>query len=163
VLFRSDTLAKKLDALPRVPYFLLSALLLLWLIQLRNGDGAFLARILPGLDAHAFLSEFFLKSTLAPGRLMASFILFQFAYLAATLLWKPIQTALGWFLLPLGQNSLYSYTMHVAMVALFYIVLPYLPGNVAALGTVNTSLQLLAVLAIWAMIQRQFLFKIVPR
>ncbi len=161
--FHRKTLTKKLSALPRGPYFLFAGLLFMWLAQLHSTNGAFLARLIPGLDTSALLSELFLKSALAPGRLIASFIVFQFAYLAATLLWKPIQSTLGWFLLPLGQNSLYSYTMHVAVIALFYSVLPYLPGNVSMLGTVNTSLQLLIVLAIWAMIQRRFLFQILPR
>jgi hypothetical protein len=65
--------------------------------------------------------------------------------------------------MPLGQNSLYSYSMHVIVIALFYIVLPFLPGNVLLRGTVNTCLQLLAVLAIWGMVQRRFLFGLVPR
>lgn len=161
--YHRDAVTKKLNALPRAPYFLFAGLLWLWLVQLRSTDGAFLARTFPGLDAHAFLSAFFLKSALAPGRLIASFIVFQFVYLAATLWWQPIQAALGWFLFPLGQNSLYSYSMHIAVIALLYVALPHLPGNVTMIGTVNTSLQLLAVLGIWVMIQRQFLFKIVPR
>jgi hypothetical protein len=161
--YHRETLTKKLNGLPRGSYWLFAGLLVLWLIQLHDTGGAFLTRLVPGLDAHAWLSEFFLKSTLAPGRLIASFVVFQFAYLTATLFWKPIQALLGWFLMPLGQNSLYSYTMHVAVIALLCSVLPHLPGNVTTLGTVNTSLQLLATLAIWAMIQRRFLFKIVPR
>jgi hypothetical protein len=109
------------------------------------------------------MSQFFLKSALAPGRLIASFIVFQFAYLAATLFWKPIWTGLGWLLLPLGQNSLYSYTMHVVVIGLFYTLLPHLPGHILEMGTLNTAVQLMFVLLLWAMIQRQFLFKVVPR
>ena len=47
--------------------------------------------------------------------------------------------------------------------ATFYVALPHLPIDIVAMGTLNTSLQLLAVLALWAMIQRGFLFRIVPR
>ena len=161
--YHRDALARKLSAIPRVPYFVFAGLLLVWLVRFHDTNGVILARLVPGLDVQTFLAGFFLKSALAPGRLIASFILFQFAYLAITLLWKPIQTFFGWLLLPLGQNALYSYTMHLAAIALFSIVLPYLPGTVATMGVVNTSIQLLAVLAIWTMIQRRFLFKIVPR
>jgi len=161
--FHRDALTRRLGNLPRVPYLLFTGLLLVWLMQLDANHGALLARVLPGLDTPSFMSEFFLKSALAPGRLIASAILFQFAFLAATLVWKPTAAALGWLLLPLGQNSLYSYTMHVVVIGLFYAVLPYLPGNITAMGTINTSLQLLAILAIWAMIQRRFLFRVVPR
>lgn len=161
--FQRKAIAKKLSGLPRLPYLLFTGLLLLWLTQLHATNGAFLARVIQGFDATAFLHEFFSKSALAPGRLIASAIAFQFGYLFVTLAWKPIVNAFGWLLLPLGQNSLYSYTMHVAVIGAFYIALPYLPGSLPTMGTLNTSLQLLAVLVIWGMIQRQFLFKVVPR
>ncbi len=137
--------------------------MLLWFAQVYGTNGASFAQLIPGLDAHVLMSELFHKSAVAPGRLAASFIVFQFAYLAVTLFWKPIWAAFGWLLVPLGQNSLYSYTMHVAVIGAFYIALPYLPGHITSVGTINTSLQLMAVLLLWAMIQRRFLFKIVPR
>ncbi len=161
--YHRDAISKMLSGLPRWPYLLFSGVLVVWLVHIYQTNGAFLARIIPGLNTQAFMSEFFLKSSLAPGRLLASFILFQFAYLMATLFWRPVWSALGWLLLPLGQNSLYSYTMHVVVIGLFYILLPYLPGQIQQMGTVNTSLQLLAILMLWAMIQRKFMFNIVPR
>lgn len=161
--FHRDAVAQKLKTLPRVPYFILAGLLLIWLIQLRNNDGAWLAQIFPGLNTETFLSSFFSKHTLAPGRLIASLIVFQFAFLATTLFWKPLSAAFGWLLLALGQNALYIYTMHVILIALLAALLPHLPGNIAADGLLNTGLQLCIVLALWAMIQRRFLFKIVPR
>jgi hypothetical protein len=161
--YHRDALTQKLSQMPRWPYFLFSGLLVVWLVRLYDTNGAFLAHLMPGLDTPSVMRELFLKSALAPGRLVASFILFQFAYLAATLLWKPIWAALGWLLMPLGQNALYGYTMHIAVIGLFYTVVPYLPGQVTTLGTINTSLQLMMVLLIWAMIQRQFLFRIIPR
>ncbi len=153
--FHRDALTKKLNSIPRVPYLILSGLLLLWLVQFRRGDDS----LLTGISS----SGFFLKSILAPGRLIASFILFQFTYLLATLLWKPIQATVGWLLRPLGQNALYGYTMHIAVIALFNIALARLPEGVPTSATDFTALQLLAVLAIRAMIRRRFLFKIVPR
>jgi hypothetical protein len=161
--FHRDALAKRLSTLPRLPYFFFAGLLLVWMMQLSATQGALLARWLPGLDTQSFMSEFFLKSSLAPGRLIASAILFQFAFLATTILWKPIAVTLGWLLLPLGQNALYGYTMHVVIIGLFYVALPFLPGNITAIGTINTTLQLSVILAIWAMIQRRFLFQVVPR
>ena len=161
--YHREALVSKLSQMPRLPYFLFSGLLLLWLMQLYNTQGTFLAPVLPGLDTQAFMHDFFLKGALAPGRLIASFIVFQFAYLAVTLFWKPVGAALGWLLMPLGQNSLYAYTMHIVVIGAFYAVLHFLPGNILAMGTLITSLQLLTVLAIWAMIQRRFLFRIIPR
>ena len=161
--FHRDNVQRKLSAMPRLPYLMFSGLLLVWLARLYGTQGALLSRFMPEATLQQFMQEFFLKSSLAPGRLIASFIVFQFAYLAATLWWRPIWAALGWLLLPLGQNALYAYTMHVAVIGLFYTTLPHLPLNVLAMGTLNTSLQLLTILAIWWMIQRRFLFRIVPR
>ncbi len=161
--YHRDVIAQVYSRVPRVPYMVLMGAISLWFVQLYQTDGAFLAPLSPGMDTHAFLLQFFLKSALAPGRLIASFFIFQFAYLALTVLWRPIQVALGWFLLPLGQTALYGYTMHVALIGMFTMVLPHLPADVTTLRGWNTSLQLLAVLVIWVMVQRKFLFKIVPR
>lgn len=161
--YHRDALARKLSAMPRWPYLAFSAVLFVWLLRLYGTQGSFLSHIIPGLDTQAFMNEFFLKSALAPGRLIASFIVFQFAFLAATLFWKPIWSALGWLLMPLGQNALYAYTMHVVIMGAFYVALPYLPINIMTQGNLNTTIQLLVVLAIWGMVQRGFLFRIVPR
>ena len=69
---------------------------------------------------------------------------------------------LGW-LVPMGQNSLYAYTMHVAFLVMFYALIPYLAFYSAFEITVNTVGQLLALAAIYVMIQKKFLFNIVPR
>ncbi len=161
--YHRDVLARAFSRVPRVPYMVLMGAVSLWFVQLYQTDGAFLALLSPGMDTHAFLLQFFLKSALAPGRLIAIFFFFQFAYLTLTVLWRPIQVALGWFLLPLGQTALYGYTMHIALIGLFTMALPHLPSDVTTLRGLNTSLQLLAVLVIWAMVQRKFLFKVVPR
>jgi hypothetical protein len=161
--FHRNMLARKIGALPRVPYMVFMGVLLVWLVQSNATASTVLTRLIPGLDTTTFMSEFFLKSALGPGRLLASAILFQFAFLAVTILWKPIAAAFGWLLLPLGQSALYGYTLHVAIIGLFYAILPYLPGNVTAMGTLNTALQLSAILMIWAMIERRFLFRFIPR
>jgi len=112
---------------------------------------------------HSIVRELFAKSTVAPGRILATAIVLQFAYLVLTYFWKPFWIALGWFFLPLGQNSLYSYTMHVVIIGGFYAVLPYLPVNVQAMGTLNTALQLGVLFLLWWFIRRQFAFDLVPR
>ncbi|HEX7588151.1 MAG TPA: OpgC domain-containing protein [Anaerolineae bacterium] len=161
--YHRESLAGRLSQLPRRSYFMLSALVLVWFAQVYATNGSALAQWIPSSDAGALMSELFNKSAVAPGRLAASFVVFQFAYLAVTLFWKPIWAAFGWLLMPLGQNSLYSYTMHVVVIGAFYAALPYLPGHITSIGTINTSLQLMAILLLWAMIQRQFMFRIIPR
>lgn len=161
--YHRDALAARLSQMPRLPYFMFAGLLLVMLIEFYGKQATLIGELVPGIEVQNVLAELFGKSTLAPGRLVASFIVFQFAYLAVTLFWKPLWAALGWFLLPLGQNALYAYTMHVLIVGGFQVMLPHLSVNIQAMGTFNTSLQLLALLAIWVMIQRRFLFRFVPR
>jgi hypothetical protein len=109
------------------------------------------------------VSNLFNKSAVAPGRILATIIVFQFIYLVLTYLWKPLWSGIGWFFAPLGQNSLYSYTMHVVIIGLFYVVLPYLPGQITEQGTINTALQLGVLVLLWILIRQHFAFEIVPR
>ena len=129
----------------------------------RVNDLKTLVQMYPGLDIKAFAEQLFNKNTVAPGRIIATVVVFQFGYLLLSRFWAPIQGAFGWLLSPLGQNSLYSYTMHVVIIGGFYILLPYLPGNLTSRGLINTSLQLGVLLALWGLIRRQFGFDVVPR
>ena len=140
----------------------MATLLFVWLLELYTPEVKVLARLYPGIDMPAIVQKLFNKSTVAPGRILATVITFQFAYLLCTFFWKPIWAMVGWFFLPLGQNSLYTYTMHVVIVGLFYVALPYLPG-IQEMGTLNTALQLGVLFLLWWLIRRQFAFDIVPR
>jgi len=152
----------RLSTVPKWPYFLFATMLFVWLLHLYSTEVKVLTRLYPGVDMQFIVSELFNKSTVAPGRILATLIVFQFAYLLCTFFWKPIWAIVGWFFLPLGQNSLYSYTMHVVIVGLFYVALPYLPG-IQEMGTLNTALQLGVLFLLWWLIRRQFAFDIVPR
>lgn len=160
--FHREPLTRQLRRLPAWPYMILSGVLLLGLIDLHGSLGA-LNELFPGATPQALGGQIFSKSALGAGRLVASAIVFQFAYLVATLFWKPIRACLGWLLLPLGQNSLYCYSMHVVVIGLFYSLLPRLSVDVLAMGLLNTCVQVLVVLVIWKMAERQILFKVVPR
>jgi hypothetical protein len=160
--YHRQTIYARASALPRWTYFMFSTLLFVWLLHLYSTEARVLMRLYPGLDMPFIVSELFNKSTVAPGRILATLIVFQFAYLLCTFFWKPIWGLVGWFFLPLGQNSLYSYTMHVVILALFYVALPLLPG-IQEMGTINTALQLGVLFLLWWLIRRQFAFDIVPR
>jgi hypothetical protein len=161
--YHRQALWNKFSQLPRWPYFAFTTLLFVWLLHLYSTDARALVRLYPGIDTNVLVAELFDKGTVAPGRIAATVIVFQFAYLALTFFWKPIWAMFGWILMPLGQNSLYSYTMHVVIVGLFYVLLPYLPGHIQEQGLLNTSLQLGVLLLLWFMIRRHFAFDIVPR
>jgi hypothetical protein len=52
---------------------------------------------------------------LRPLRLCLIALYFAVFFLFAHLLWRPLRAALGWFLLPLGQNSLWTFVVHLAL------------------------------------------------
>lgn len=161
--YHRQDLTRRFSTVPQWSYFLFAALLFVWLLHLYSTEARILERMYPGIDVQAIVDPLFNKSTVAPGRILATVIVFQFAYLVLTLFWKPIWSALGWFFTPLGQNALYSYTMHVVIIGGFYVVLPYLPIRVQEMGTLNTGLQLGVLFFLWWLIRRQFAFDIVPR
>lgn len=161
--FHRDTLWKLFRRIPRWPAFLISTALFLALLHLYTTDLKTLAAQYPNLDMQAITTALFSKSDVGPGRIVATVVVFQFAYLLLSRFWTPLHAIFGWLLAPLGQNSLYSYTMHVVIIGGFYILLPYLPGHLTERGLVNTSLQLGVLLSLWWLIRRQFGFDVVPR
>lgn len=161
--YHRDAIWKKLRGIPRWPYFVIATTLFLALIHLYSTDLKTLGQLYPGVDINAIATALFNKSNVAPGRIVATVIVFQFIYLLLSRFWVPLYAVFGWLLSPLGQNSLYSYTMHVVIIGGFYMLLPYLPGNLTERGTINTMLQLGVLVSLWWLIRRQFAFDIVPR
>lgn len=98
-----------------------------------------------------------------PGRVFAFAVFFPLLYLILTYLWRPLERALGWLLLPFGQNALYVYALHLFTIYLAALVLPYVPGFDRFNPLHNTPIQLASVLAIWALVKRQVLFDVIPR
>ena len=98
--------------------------------------------------------HFFDKGAVAPGRLLASFITFGFLYILVTLRWKEVQRLFGWLVLPMGQNALFAYTVHVVIVMIFSAfayVLSYDWNNY----WLNALLQLGGIFLIWFMIKKK--------
>jgi hypothetical protein len=148
----------------QLPHRLLFAWLTLFfglLIVIYATQGALLTPLIgePG----AFMQAVFLKNPVRVGRIVAALIVFPLAYLIVTYCWMPLDKVLGWLLLPLGQNSLYSYTMHLPIIVLWLMLFAFNPGTTLAEQIMNGTIQLAAVFMLWLMIRRQFLFRIVPR
>ncbi|MEM8531018.1 MAG: hypothetical protein AAGF95_09255, partial [Chloroflexota bacterium] len=96
-------------------------------------------------------------------RIIAALAVFPFAYLLLTYLWKPFSAIGSWLIMPLGQHSLYAYTMHVPLLIFDNLVLPDSPGFTFAGQSVNAFAQLVGVFIIWFLIKRRFLFSVVPQ
>ncbi|HVA24859.1 MAG TPA: OpgC domain-containing protein, partial [Chloroflexota bacterium] len=110
-------------------------------------------------DQYPWLRTLSYKPSEGPLRLLACLFVFQLARLLVTYLWRPIHAATSWLLLPLGQASLYAYTLH--LVVLFGVLAAASPyqGSEAF----NTGLQLATVMLVWALAKKKVLFNVIPR
>lgn len=109
------------------------------------------------------ITDPFDKASLGIGRLIFFGGTAALIYAAVTLLWRPIEQSVGWLLIPLGQASLYAYTVHLFTIVLAYNVPPYVGSDRAGWELHNTVGQLLLVLLVWAMVKRGVLFRVIPR
>jgi hypothetical protein len=118
-----------------------------------------MGRTMPALQA----IDLFDKSSLGIGRLAAFASMAVLVYAMLTRCWRPIERAVGWLLIPLGQASLYAYAVHLFVIVLAYNVPPYVGSDQPGWALHNTVGQLLLVLLIWAMVKRKLLFGLIPR
>src|SRR4029434_9114987 len=64
------------------------------------------------------IEQLFSKLDLRVGRLLVFAGFFTFAFVLVTVAWMPIRRVLGWLLLPLGQDALSAYILHLFVVVL---------------------------------------------
>jgi hypothetical protein len=159
--YHRERVARLLDIPHRRTLFAVSGVLLLALLVIYNSGGAVLRPLL-GTSAAPWLQDMTSKIGMRVGRVVAAAIVFPFTYGLATYLWTPLRRLTGWLLLPLGQNSLYSYTMHLPLL-LVVGLLPEWSGTTTAQQLLNLTVQLGAVLAIWWLVRQRVLFSVIPR
>lgn len=136
------------------------AVLLGWL-WLANRNG--LDPLVVPADTYAWLYDnAYTRVFLRPGRLLDLAVLLVVAYAVLTTCWKPVNRVVGWFWTPLGSNSLYVFVVHVFFVIAVasLAALPWLPVEDFWVGTLVHTV---VVLAIWAMVRRRVLFRVIPR
>nr|WP_313930062.1 OpgC domain-containing protein [Trichocoleus sp. FACHB-262] len=71
-----------------------------------------------------------------PIRLVTLLGLFPLLYMVVNTFWLPLNKALGKLLIPLWQNSLYAYVMHVPLTVLWFMI----PGLTTGSALVTTLL-----------------------
>lgn len=110
--------------------------------------------------------RYFTKNQLGILRLVNYLLVLVFGYALLTRFWKPIDKAFGWFLVPIGQASLYVFIWHIFLLMVAFNV-PYLRELTPAWGSGNLWLNTLAhtavLMALWAMVKTKFLFRWIPR
>ncbi|HBI5634255.1 TPA: OpgC domain-containing protein [Salmonella enterica subsp. enterica serovar Welikade] len=77
---------------------------------------ALLLHIIPPTEFNAFYHTWAAKNGLGPIRVLNDISLMVVVYLLLTWCWLPLYRLAGWFLIPLGQRSLYTFILHVYVV-----------------------------------------------
>ncbi len=115
---------------------------------------------------HSLYQSYFTKNRLGILRLINYSVVMILGYRLLTLAWRPIRRALGWLLIPLGQASLYVFILHVYLIAIVTSI-PALQGLKPSYGSgalwLTTLVHTAAVLLLWLLVKRRFLFRWIPR
>jgi hypothetical protein len=113
----------------------------------------YVAFVQPSLPAYGMLvDQVFGKVDLRIGRLLVFAGFYSFALALAMVAWAPIRRALGWLLLPLGQDALSAYILHLFVVALAMKVRPLIFGTSPATSMYNALFQIAGIMFIWTAI-----------
>jgi hypothetical protein len=115
--------------------------------------------LVPANEFTQLYVTWFERTALEVGRLLNVFLFTITAYAVLSVCWKPFERALGWFLIPLGQATLYVFVMQMLFVLIVANVPVLHEGNVL----INTLAYVAVLGALWAMVKTRFLFGIVPR
>jgi hypothetical protein len=109
--------------------------------------------LLPSPTPYAGMVDLcFGKVDLRFGRLLVFAGFFTFAFSLVTLAWAPIRRTLGWLLLPLGQDALSAYILHLFVVALAVKVKLSMIGMRPDDPMQNSLLQTAGIVFIWTAI-----------
>jgi hypothetical protein len=151
--YHRERIASWARRIPMMPYLTALTALCAGLIWFHCNSAAILSRFSPDGDPTALTTQFFDKSDVRIGRLIAFAIFFQFFLAVVTVAWKPLAGALGWLLLPLGQSALLAYSTHLFVIVLFTKYVHSIPGfhNTAAFS--NTVVQLTGIFLVYTVVR----------
>ena len=152
------TVGELWQKIPKLPFLLaMTALVLasIWAAQQDIQLGVWPANV----SDRALWLRFTDRSINAPIRLVNLFALFSLMFALVDAFWQPLYKSLGKLLVPLGQNSLYVYILHVPATVIWFSI----PGLVQGSTWLTTLLQSLVIGGFWLMIRYQIWFNIIPR
>jgi len=92
------------------------------------------------------------KPDVPAGRLVVFVLLATVSLALTTVFWGPIRRFTGWLLLPLGQNALSAYSIHIFIVAITTKLTLELFGSDTPPVLFNTALQTAGVLVVWLIV-----------
>lgn len=105
-------------------------------------------------------NHFAIKNTLGPLRVLNDLCLLVTLYWLLTVCWTPFYKALGWYLVPIGQASLYVFIIHVYVVLLASQLVPFdlEPKH----WVVNSVLHASSLLLLWWMTKNKIGMRFIP-
>jgi len=115
--------------------------------------------VIPQETFLAVYERFFTRESLGIGRLLNVAVFLIVTYALLTRFWRPVERAVGWLLVPLGQATLYVFILHVFFAYVVMSIPVFMQGNVA----LNTVAHTVVLLLLWWMVRREVLFRWIPR
>ncbi len=104
------------------------------------------------------------KNLLGPLRLLDYACVLIVGYVALTKMWYPISRSLALFFVPLGQASLYVFTVHIYILAIINNIVPFdLSSAHPAMLLVNTLWHTAALASLWLLVRYRVLYRWIPR
>ena len=143
---------------PKLPFFLGMGVLIAALLMAAQNDMQ-LGMWPDKVSDRALWLRFTDRSINGPVRLVNLFALFSLMFAAVDAFWKPLYKSLGNLLVPLGQNSLYVYILHVPVTVIWFLI----PGLVQGSAWLTTLLQAAVIAGFWLMVKYKVLFNVIPR
>jgi hypothetical protein len=115
--------------------------------------------LLPETAFRTVYDTYFGRTYLRPGRLINVLLVVITGYALLSAYWKPLHRALGWFLIPLGQATLYVFILHVFLILAATNIPALQHGNF----WLNTAAYAVILGLLWIMVKKRFLFRIIPQ
>ncbi|MBS0968579.1 MULTISPECIES: OpgC domain-containing protein [Yersiniaceae] len=160
----------ELTSLARLPFghvvigaMVVFALVMMFIAQ--NHTNPFMPRalmmdVIPPADFNWFYRTLAAKNGLGPMRVLDDFCLIITVYLVLSRFWTPINRLVGWFLIPLGQHSLYTFIIHVYFVLIASQFVHFDLWHQA--WVTNTVVHVAVLMALWLMAKYEVGGKFIP-
>jgi len=110
---------------------------------------------------HHVVEQYFNKDRLPLTRILLGAIWFWALFFVLRKYEAAVVKRVGWFFLPLGENSLYVYTIQAFIVFFAHLFILKPDGSDSIL--INLVLSLAALTLVWFAVRTKFLMKIIPR
>jgi hypothetical protein len=156
--YHKTRIAKVWQRLPKLPVYLGMATIVIAALVAAHFDLQ-LGTWPTGVQDRAVWLRFTDRSINGPIRLVTLLGLFTLMFAAVDRFWQPLEKSLGKLLIPLGQNSLYIYIIHVPLTLIWFAIPGLTTGNIFLVSFIQS----IAIGLCWVLVKKEVLFNIIPR